>query len=208
MGEFILPDATNAHTYFEDFDYYTAADWTVTEVGTSAQTLTDADGGRLGIVNAPLLADSAFLQKVGSSFLFQLGKKLWFDCLFEVDDGTETIVIMGLQVQDTTPKDATDGVYFIKADGATSIDLVVVKGGVSTVTSGIANLGNATFIRLSYYYDGKDSIKIYADGKQVASSSTENLPDTVTLTVSFGIENGEASLKTMAVDYVFASKER
>ena len=47
MGEFILPDMTKAHVYMEDFDYYTAADWTVTETGVATQVLTDADGGAL-----------------------------------------------------------------------------------------------------------------------------------------------------------------
>ena len=35
LGDFILPDMTKAHIYMEDFDYYTAADWIVTEVGTA-----------------------------------------------------------------------------------------------------------------------------------------------------------------------------
>jgi hypothetical protein len=39
------------------------------------------------------------------------------------------------------------------------------------------------------------------------SASSTYLPDTE-LTVSFGIQNGEAVAKTMTVDYIFAAKER
>jgi hypothetical protein len=35
-----------------------------------------------------------------------------------------------------------------------------------------------------------------------------NLPDDEELTVSFGIQNGEASAQTMTIDYVVAAVER
>ena len=39
---------TKFHTYWEDFDYYAAGDWTVTETQASAtQALADGDGGLL-----------------------------------------------------------------------------------------------------------------------------------------------------------------
>ena len=69
------PDPTRFHTYFEDFDYYTAADWTVTTTVTSTQALTSADGGVL------LLAFTTFtdngliaLQKVADDVLIESGK--------------------------------------------------------------------------------------------------------------------------------------
>ena len=56
------------HTYFEDFDYYTAADWTVTETQAGAtQALTDGDGGLLLLTNTAADNDLVALQKVGES---------------------------------------------------------------------------------------------------------------------------------------------
>jgi len=208
MGEFILPDMTNAHIYMEDFDYYTAADWTVTETGVATQALTDADGGRLLITNAAADDDASFSQKVGESFLFETTKKLWFDCLFQVSDATESDVVIGIQITDTTPLDVTDGVFFLKADGAATIDLLVEKDNTATTTSSVATLVNATNVRLSFFYDGVSSIKVFANGAHVATSVTTNLPDDEALTISYGIQNGEASAKTMTIDYIMVAKER
>ena len=208
MGDFILPDPTTAYTYLEDFNYYLAADWTVTEVGVATQALADGDGGLLLITNAAADDDSSFQQKVGETVLFETGKKAWFDCRFQVSDATQSDVVIGLQITDTSPLDVTDGVFFIKADGAATIDLLVEKDNTATTTSAVATLVDATNIRLSYFYNGVDSIKIFADGVHVATSVTTNLPDDEALTVSFGIQNGEAAAKTMTVDYIFAAKQR
>lgn len=151
LGEFILPDMTKAHVYWEDFDYYTAADWTVTEVGVALQVLDNIDGGNLLITNAGSDDNSSFLQKVGESFLFQTGKKLWFDCLIETNDAIQSDIVIGLQITDTTPLAVTDGVYFIKSDGAATFDFVVVKDSTSTITSAVSTLSSATFKKLSFF---------------------------------------------------------
>lgn len=208
MGEFILPDMTSAHVYMEDFDYYTAADWTVTEVGVATQALADADGGRLLVANAAADDNSSFNQKVGESFLFATGKKLWFDCLLQVSDATQSDFVIGLQITDTTPLDVTDGVFFIKADGAATVDMVVEKDNTATTTASVATVVDATDIRLSFFYNGIDEITIFVDGAHVGSSVTTNLPDDEALTISFGIQNGEAVAKTMTVDYIMAAKAR
>ena len=208
FGEFILPDESKAHSYLEDFDYYRAADWTVTEVGAATQALEDTDGGALLITNAAADDDSSFQQKVGESFLFQPGKRLWFDCLFQVSDATQSDIVIGLQITDTTPLDVTDGVFFIKADGAATVDLVVEKDNTATTTSNVATLVDDTNIRLGFFYDGKQEIRIFVDNVKVASSVVTNLPDDEVLTISFGIQNGEAVSKTMVTDYIFVAKER
>ena len=208
MGEFILPDITRAHTYMDDFDTYVAADWTVTDVGAATQALTDGDGGLLLVTNAAADNNSSFSQKVGESFLFASGKKLWFDCRFQVSDATESDVVIGLQITDTTPLAVTDGVFFLKSDAAATVDFLVEKNSTATTTSSVATLVDATNIRLSFYYDGVSSIKVFADGVHVGTSVTTNLPDDEVLTVSFGIQNGEAVAKTMTLDYIMVAKER
>lgn len=208
MGDFILPDRSKLHLYMDDFDYYRASDWTVTQVGTGNRQLGNADGGVLQITNAAADDDSSFNQKVGESFLFEAGKKLWFDCLFQTSDATQSDIVIGLQITDTSPLDVTDGVFFLKADGAATIDLLVEKDDTSTTTSSVATLADDTDTRLSFFYDGVDSIKIFADGVQVGTSVTTNIPDDEVLTISFGIQNGEAAAKTMTVDRIMVAKER
>lgn len=208
LGDFILPDMTKAHVYWEDFDYYNAANWTVTEVGVATQVLTDEDGGVLLITNAAADNDSSFNQKIGESFLFEIGKKLWFEARFKVSDATQSDWRIGIYITDTTPLNLTDGVYFRKDDGDSNIGFFVEKDDVSTFNNNIATQSNNTFQRMSFFYNGVDSVAASIDGVVVATLATTNLPDDENLTISFGIQNGEAVAKTMSVDYILAAKER
>jgi hypothetical protein len=199
---------TKFHTYMEDFDYYAAADWTVTETQAGAtQALTNGDGGLLLLTNSAADDDLNALQKVGASFAFAAGKKLWFEARFKVSDATQSDFVMGLQGTDTTPLDTTDGVFFLKADGSTSVSLVVEASSTATTTSSVATVANDTFVRLGFWYDGDAAVYYFVNGALGGKSVTTNLP-TADLRVSFGIQNGEAVAKTMTIDYVFVAKER
>ena len=204
-----MPAPTLYHTYFEDFDYYVAGDWTVTETDSGAtQALADGDGGLLLITNTAADNDLVSLQKKGESFLFASGKPLFFEARFKVSDATQSDVVIGLQITDTTPLDVTDGVFFIKADGSTSVSLLVEKNNTATTTSSVATLANDTFITLGFYYDGASSIQYSVNGTVTGTSAVTNLPDDEALTVTMAIQNGEAVAKTMTVDYVFVAKQR
>ena len=197
------------HNYFEDFDYYVAGDWTVTETDAAAtEALTNGDGGQLLITNTAADNDLVAMQKKGESFTFASGKKLWFESRFKVSDATQSDVVMGLQVTDTTPLAVANGVFFLKSDGAATADLVLTKAGTSTTNSAVATLADDTFITLGFYYDG-GSLYYFVNGVLKGTSVVTNLPaSSTTLTVSFAIQNGEAAAKTMTVDYIFVAKER
>jgi hypothetical protein len=209
FAELGQPAATLYHTYFEDFDYYTAADWTVTETDAGAtQALTDGDGGLLLITNTAADNDLVSLQKKGESFRFATGKALFFEARFKVSDATQSDVVIGLQITDTTPLDVTDGVFFIKADGAATVDFLVEKNNTATTASAVATMANDTYIRLGFYYDGVSAVQYFVNGSIAGSSVTTNLPDDEDMTITIAIQNGEAVAKTMTVDYVYVAKER
>lgn len=210
-------DPTRFHTFFDDFDKYTAADWviTTTEAGTGSATeaLSSADGGALLLTNADGDNDLDFLQWAGNSgsvyesFLFEEGKRLFFKAKFQVNDATQSDCVMGLQIADTTPLAVSDGVYFIKADASTTLNMVVIKDSSATTTA-VGTMADATYIEAAFYYDGVSEIKAYADGVHVGTSVVDNLPDDEELAVSFGVQNGEIAVKTMTTDYIFVAKER
>jgi hypothetical protein len=192
----------------EDFDYYTAGDWTVTETDAGAtQALTDGDGGLLLITNTAADNDLVALQKKGESFRFASGKELFFEARFKVSDATQSDLAIGLQITDTSPLDVSDGVFFLKADGSTSVSFLVEKNGTATTTS-VATLVSDTFITLGFNYDGGSVLQYCVNGVVTGTSAVTNLPDDEDLTVSFAIQNGEAVAKTMTVDYIFVAKER
>jgi hypothetical protein len=204
-----LPDPTRLHTYYEDFDYYLAADWVVTEVGVATQVLQDADGGRLLITNAGADDNSSFQNKVGESFLFALGTPAFFRALLQVSDATQSDFIMGLQITDTTPLAVTDGVFFRKDDGDANLDFVAIKDSVAVESLAVFTVLDATDLEVAFYWDGIDRIWFAVNGTALGFITPGvSLPDDEVLTISFGIQNGEAAIKTMAVDFVYAAMER
>lgn len=209
FADLAMPAPTKFHTYFEDFDTYTAADWTVTETQVGAtQALTDGDGGLLLITNTSADNDLVAMQKVGESFKFESGKKLFFEARFKVSDATDSDVVIGLQITDTSPLDVTDGVFFIKPDDAATVNFLVEKNNTATTASAIATMANDTFIRLGFYYDGASAVQYFVNGVLTGSSVTTNLVDDEELTISLAIQNGAAAAKTMTVDYIYCAKER
>jgi len=214
LGQLKELDPTQLHTYFNDFDAYATADWTVTETQAGAtQALANVDGGVLLLTNSAADNDLNALQKVGESFKFEAGKKLFFKARFAVSDATESDFIIGLQITDSTPLAVTDGVYFRKDDGDANLDFVVVKDSTASTATAIATVANNTYLTVGFYYNGINEI-VYAASTNnnnptiLGKLAVTNLPDDEELTISFGIHNGEAVAKTMSIDYIFVSKER
>jgi hypothetical protein len=221
LGNYGLPDPTGWHEYFEDFNNYVAADWTITRIGTTpTEALADVDGGALLLTLSAADNDSDFLQKKGASFLATSGKKLFFKARFQVSDATQSDWIMGLVVVDTTPLAAagdgtTDGIFFQKDDGDTDIDFYVQKDattGQNTSTAIATAAAAATYMTVGFYFDGKRYVypfvnDIARNRVDLTTTLTTYLPD-AQLAVTFGVQNGEAVAKTMQVDYVFAAQER
>lgn len=214
MWNFLAPDPTKMHVYFNDFDTYLASDWVITTVeagvGAATEALTDVDGGALLITNDAADDDSDFFQLVGESFLLATGKKSWFKTRFKTSDATQSDIVFGLQIRDTTPLDVTDGIYFLKSDGAATASFICGKDATTgrSTSAAVTTLVTDTFTEWAWYFDGRAGLTAYVNDVPVVSIDPTNyFPDTE-LTVSFGIQNGEAVAKTLTVDYLLAAKER
>ncbi len=213
LGKLKAPAPHKYHTYFNDFDTYLASDWTITttEAGTGSATeaLADGDGGLLVLTNAAGDNDLDFLQLVKEGFKYEAGKQLAFNIRFKTNDATQTDIVAGLQVTDTTPLDVSDGVFFLKSDGATTISFIVEKDGTQSTLTLPNSLADDTFMTLGYVYDPKDQkFHVFQDNVLAGTVVNTNAPDDEELTVSFGVQNGEAAANSMTIDYVGAMKER
>ena len=200
---------TNMHVYFNDFDTYAAGDWTVTETSASStQALGDIDGGALVLTNAANDDFLSALQLAKTTFLGATGKKMWAVGRLKVSDATQSDVVFGFQIRDTSPLATTAGVWMYKADGAATWAAHVAHGGTATTSTGLGTLVDDTFTELGIYYNGKDEVEFWIDGAKVASLATTNFPVGDALCPSFAVQNGAAAAKVLTVDYVMFAKER
>ncbi len=213
LGKLKAPAPHKYHTYFNDFDTYLASDWTITTTedgtGSATEALADGDGGLLLLTNAAGDNDKDFLQLVKEGFKFESGKQLAFNIRLKTSDATQSDIVAGLQLTDTSPLDVTDGIFFLKSDGAATISFIVEKDSTQSTLTLPNSLADDTFMTLGFVYDPKDQkFHVFQNNVLAGTVVSTNAPDNEELTVSFGIQNGAAAAKTLTVDYIGASKER
>ena len=213
LGKLKAPAPHKYHQYFNDFDTYLASDWIITTTedgtGSASEALADGDGGVLLVTNAAGDNDHDFFQLVKEGFKYEAGKQIGFHIRFKTSDATQSDIVAGLQLTDTTPLDVTDGVFFLKSDGAATISFIVEKDSTQSTLTLPNSLADDTFMTLGFIYDPKDQkFHVFQNNVLAGTVVSTNAPDDEELTLSFGIQNGAAAAKTLSVDYVGAYKER
>jgi hypothetical protein len=213
-------DPSKYYTYFDDFFEYHSGIYTITTTeagsGNASEAITSGAGGQLLITNDNADNDLDFFQLKGESFKWDSSKRMFFSARFKTNDATQSEIVMGLQITDTTPLDVTDGIFFLKVDADTKPDLIIEKDNSSSLSVLEMNaMEDDTFVTLSFEYDPLDVatggavFRAYQDDVQVGEiTGTTNAPDDEDLTISFGIQNGEAAAKTMTIDFILAAVER
>ena len=213
-------DPSKYYTYFDDFFEYHAGIYTITTTeagsGNASEAITSGAGGQLLITNDDADNDLDFFQLKGESFKWDSTKRMFFSARFKTNDATQSEIIMGLQITDTTPLDVTDGIFFLKVDADTKPDLIIEKDNTSTLSIlEMDAMEDDTFVTLSFEYDPLDVatggavFRAYQDNVQVGEiTGTTNAPDDEDLTISFGIQNGEAAAKTLTIDFILVAVER
>ena len=207
------PSDQTFYGYFNDFMTYNSGDWTITTTeagsGNASEAVTSSAGGALLITNDDADNDADFFNLKGEGFKLSSSKKAYFSARFKVSDATQSDFVMGLQITDTSPLAVSDGVFFIKDDGDTNLDFIVEKDSTSTDTTAIHTMADDTFVTVAWYIDPISSLVYYAvNNAEPVGVVNTNLPDDEELTVSFGIQNGEAAAKTMTIDYITVIVER
>lgn len=210
------PDPSLYTRFLEDFLEYVPTAWTVTETQAGATQATAAfSGGALLLTNTAADDDINQVQKAAGSFLPVVGKKFFMKARFQISDATQSDFAIGIQLVNadgTTLATATDGIFFLKADGAATVTLYVRKDNAagSANSGAIATLVAATNVELSCFYDGIDRLYYAVDGViggYIDSVTATFLPD-VSCAPIISLKNGEAVAKTATVDYLFVMQEK
>ena len=206
------PSDQTFYGYFNDFMTYNSGDWTITTTeaggGSASEEIISGAGGQLRISNDDAASDSDFLQLKGEPFRLSTSKRAYFSARFKVNDVDQNDFIMGLQITDTTPLDVSDGVYFISVDGSADLLLNVEKDNSVDATT-VATMEDDTFITVTWFVDPDRAGVYYSiNNATPVRVDTAKLPDDEDLTISFGIQNGEAAGNTLTIDYVNMIVER
>jgi len=199
-------DPNVAHIFYDDFYGYLVSSgsdyvgWIMTENGGSGgQGTTDAAGGIFAMYPHTDDDDNVQIQWNSENFALAATKPLWFEARVKLSDAIQSDMVVGLCVTDTSLTTAmSDGVYFRKDDGNTSLDFVTEATSSETETSAVGTMTDDTYVRLGFWYDGT-TVRAYVDGVLVASHTTTITA--VELAVSFAVQNGEGAAKTMSIDY-------
>ena len=199
-------------SYYNDFHSVTLAEWVVTETGVNTQVINDAANGILLLTNAAADNDLTSMQLgntadggTGESWLPIASRHIWFEARLAISDATQSDMLIGLVVTDTTPLANANGIYFRKDDGDTQIDFETNNTSVASTSSAVGVMDTA-FHTYGFKVTGTGQVEGYLDGVLVATL-TSRIP-TTELRVTCHIQNGEAVAKTLSWDYVFVAQTR
>lgn len=200
------PDPTISHTYFNDFDVYTAGDWTNTATGSVTNAIVAGDGGWLSMLNSAANADLNSLQLKVATFALTAGREAWFKVRIKTSSATNAVLTVGLIQTTTTPATVTNGIYFNKLAASTTVTGKVTVASATT-TVNVGTLADDTFTTMGWHFDGRNLVQFYFGGNRIGSLTIATLP-AINLNLTIAEANGTAAAITTTVDYAFASTER
>lgn len=214
-GDLPVGEEPDLCVLFNDFllaQDYDANDWVITTTeagaGNASEALAaDEACGALVITNDDADNDVDSLQMTEENWRLASGKQMWMNMRIKVADADEADMFIGLAITDTTPRDATDKIGFLLADGSAALSCVSTKDSSSTTTSSIVTLADATYVKLALHWDGASKVEWFVDGAKVATHSS-NIPNDENLCVTLNIQNGAAAANSLTVDYIYVAQER
>ena len=201
----LVLDPGAADLYYDEFGDFVgnAAAWTITETDAAATEATSQSRPTsLYVANTATDNDGVEIQLLGEGFKLASGKPLWFEARIQCNDATQSDLIVGLCITDTSLITAmSDGVTFRKHDGDANIDFVTEKNSTETSADTGVDLVASTWIKLGFWFNGSGTVTPYVNGV-AKTAHTTNICDDEELTVSIAVQNGEGAAKNLSVDYV------
>lgn len=207
------------HEWEDDFDIVNAG-YTQTKT-TGTVTNLAGNGGIAKLLTAATANDLTSLQLPAASFAFTAGKKAFFLARLLVDDATNAEFNVGLMNTTATPFAPTDGLYFKKAAGATTLVLASMNGSAETDIAIPAALypSSGNWIDLGWYVDRLQNVYAYV-GSPLIGYVQQNVAKlgpvakgapaltAANLNFTLAVGAGTAAARYMEVDSAMAAVER
>lgn len=207
LGNFPLPDPVHSGSaaglavqVFSDDFHVLSSGWGLTGVGTPTAVLGSDQGGVVVLTTTNVSSDSALLTLAGKAFKFVAGQKAWGCFRVKLGDASACSMRVGL----ADDADPDNGLYFSKASGSTTVNLVAEVATVQTTVAAGIKTADTSNMELAWYYNGSE-LQVFVDGS-LAARATPSLP-TVVLTPVLQIVTGAAAAKTLTVDFAVVADE-
>jgi len=177
-----------------------------TGAGEAIANVAGATGGEILITTANLTDDGWNIQLNGESFYFASAWPAYFGIRFKSDEATNSDFLFGWCITDTDLLAArTDGIYFVKVDGSTSVGFVVEQDSAATTVAGVQTFAANTYYVYEIVYNGS-VVSAYINGALVATVAVSNVnfPNDEYLTPSLHFITGEDATNTATIDWIRA----
>lgn len=206
------------YTWINDFDRYVSTDWVLTETDAgSTEAIVSGTGGILAITNVSAGAtDEASIQWAGGAgavrptFAWDSTKDMLLAARFKLSDATNAACLIGIASTDTTPVASlpTNGIYFYKAGGATSLIASARKAGTSTSVT-LGAMADDTYVDVVFRFDSNtETWQAFLNNAMIGSFSTSSVSPTAALAVTIGLLNASAAAHVLSVDWLQISQQR
>lgn len=205
-----VPDPSIYHWFLEDFDQYTAAQWTTGGVGTPvAPALIAGDGGRISLANSAANNDNNWLQQAQPAWTISPGRKLFFRARAKLNASTFGSVALGLQVAVAANNFLTpaNGVFLRKSGSNAGMEIVSRVGGVETASVPVGDYSGGVVVDVFFVYDGQGNVIAGANNSPLVSITPAAFTGAA-LGIVMGVQNTSAASRVLDVDQIFVAKER
>lgn len=232
MGMLPVLDPTKYFIFFDDFtSYVTAAagvtGWHKDEVNAGTDpAVQDAHGGVILFTLDNADNDNQHYAwgtntTVHEMWRLQPGKKAWLRTRFKVEDADQDLPMIGLHVTGDDPwgtEPADQFLFRVNRGAPGALQFAVGKTNSTEVTVSLGNLEDDTWVIVTAYYDGKDTVSVWrestdgtmtAQGSAVVTSATvgDLVPDQE-MCIAFGMEAMDTGTDNMSLDYILVVSER
>lgn len=186
---------------------------TVTETGAGSCTIVPSAtaGEVLVLTTDDAEYEGLNVQLRGEAFKISTGKPFYFGIKCKISDATQSDLLVGMcQLKTDLLKTAAahgvtaaavEGLFFLKADAATTIKAKGYLVGVEVLTANAATVEDTAMHIYEIYYDGA-TVYWYLDGLLVTSLAA-SLP-TEDLTPSINVRAGENAAKVLRIAWMKA----
>lgn len=175
FGEYVTKYIMNVAAVPTDDTTGMPTEWTNTLVNGSAFAHTDVAGGAVLLTTDNSTNDGIKLQLgdelAGNGENIDLSGRhpLYCGIEFALNDATQTDVLFGVSMTDTTVLDAADtAMYFRKVDGSTTLYFVTEKDTVEATTACVT-MADATYVKAEFLYDVDGYVYVYINDGLIAT---------------------------------------